>query len=244
MKAARPLPVVLYCDEHLVAIDKPAGVAAVPGRGAGRCAMELLRARPEFVPAEPLRVVHRIDREASGVLVYARTLAAQRGLVAQFMQRRVQKLYLALVSGYVAGDGRIDLPLYFDPRRNRAVVSHKRGKPALTYYRVLRRVAGNTWIECRPLTGRRHQIRVHLAASGHPLTVDPLYGGGDAVRLSFYKPKYRPNRRGQERPLIERLTLHAARIEFEHPLTGVPVAVEAPLPKDLRATLAQLSRLA
>ncbi len=105
-------------------------------------------------------------------------------------------------------------------------------------------VAGTTLLECRPLTGRRHQIRVHLAAAGHPLTVDPLYGGGQSVLLSHYKPGYRPSRRHDERPLINRLTLHAARLTIEHPRSGERMTFEAPLPKDLRATINQLARLA
>lgn len=160
------------------------------------------------------------------------------------MQRRVEKVYYALVNGYVDRDGEIDLPLHFSRRSNRMEVSPQHGKPSLTHYRVAERVAGNTWLECRPATGRMHQLRAHLAAIGHPLSVDPLYGGGQAVLLSRYKPDYHPNRRRQERPLVDRLTLHAARIGLAHPATGEPVTFESPLPKDLRATLTQLGRLA
>lgn len=234
---------LLLVDEHLVAVDKPAGLLAVPGRRPERTVADVLRARPGFAPDEPLRIVHRLDRDASGVLVLARTLAAQQHLVAQFMQRQVEKVYLALVSGYVAGDGEVDLPLRFNRRTQRVEVSRSRGKPSLTRYRVLLRVSGHTWLECRPLTGRMHQIRAHLAAIGHPLSVDPLYGGAAELKLSFYKPSYRPNRRQAERPLIARLTLHAARLSLRHPATGEPLTLESPLPRDLRATLRQLERL-
>jgi 23S rRNA pseudouridine1911/1915/1917 synthase len=234
---------LLHVDEHVVAVDKPPGVLSVAGRGEAPSGMDLLRGRRGFAADEPLRVVHRLDKDASGVLIYARTLAAQQDLVTQFMQRRLEKVYYALVSGYVTADGEIDLPLLFDRRRNRVEVSAQRGKPSLTRYRVVQRVTGNTWLECRPLTGRMHQLRAHLAAIGHPLSVDPLYGGGQAILLSHYKPDYRPNRRQAERPLVDRLTLHAARITFAHPGTGAAVTIESPLPKDLRATLAQLGRL-
>ncbi len=240
---AGPALPILHVDADLLVLDKPAGVPAVPGRGGVASALELLRRHPQFSDVEPLRVVHRIDKDASGVLVYARTLGAQRSLVAQFMERRVEKLYHALVLGYVAGDGTVDLPLAFDARRQITRVSHRRGKPAMTHYRILQRVAGHTWLECRPVTGRTHQIRAHLAAIGHPLAVDVLYGGAPAILLSQYKPGYRPNRRGTERPLIERLTLHAARIAFTHPGDGTDFSCQAPLPKDLRATLTQLARL-
>jgi len=233
----------LHADNDLVVIDKPAGLLAVPGRDQAPSAIDLLRAMPPFSLDEPLRIVHRLDREASGVLVYARTLEAQRHLVAQFVSRQVEKVYYALVRGYVERDGEVDLPLLLNRRRGRVEPAPQHGKPALTRYTVLQRLPGHTWLECRPVTGRMHQIRAHLLAIGHPLAVDPLYGGSRAVMLSHYKPGYKLNRSGQERPLVDRLTLHAARIAFTHPQDGRKVAFEAPLPKDLRATLRQLSRL-
>jgi RluA family pseudouridine synthase len=238
-----PAPSILYVDGELLVVDKPPGVPSVPGRGEQTSLPELIRARPDFSPDEPLRVVHRLDKDASGVIVYARTLDAQRGLTRQFADQRVDKTYQALVSGYVEADGQVELRLYYDKRSGCARTSHRRGKPALTRYRVLQHLPGNTLLECRPVTGRTHQIRVHLAAIGHPLTVDPQYGGGQAVFLSSYKLGYHHSTRHAERPLIERLTLHAARIEFEHPADGRQMTFEAPVPKDLRVTLSQLGRL-
>ena len=238
-----PEATILHADPHLVVLDKPAGVLSVPGRGHETSLPNLVRARPEFADDEPLRVVHRLDKEASGLILFARTLDAQRHLVRQFVERRVEKTYHALVCGYVAADGEVDLRLYYDKRTGHMHASERRGKPSLTRYRILQRLAGNTLLECRPETGRTHQIRVHLAAIGHPLTVDPQYGGGLDVYLSKYKPGYRPSTRHPERPLIERLTLHAVRIRFEHPADGRSLTFEAPLPKDLRATLRQLGRL-
>jgi 23S rRNA pseudouridine1911/1915/1917 synthase len=234
---------ILHLDADLVVVDKPPRVLSVPGRGEHVSAPDLLRARPELRDNAALRVVHRLDRDASGVQVYARTLAAQQRLVRQFAARCVEKVYYALVSGYVTGDGEVDLPLTFDSRHNRVCVVRGRGKPSLTRYRVLQRVAGHTLLECRPVTGRMHQLRAHLAAIGHPLAVDPDYGGGASVLLSRYKPGYRASGRRPERPLIDRLTLHALRITLEHPTTGATVTFEAPLPKDFRATLTQLARL-
>jgi len=236
-------PTILHVDDALVVIDKPAGVLSAPGRGPEPTAMELLRDRPELAENQSLRVVHRLDCDASGVLLVARTLEAQRGLVSQFTHRRVHKIYHALVSGYVEQDGEVDLNVVYDRRRNRVGTSTSRGKPAGTHYRVLQRVAGHTLLECRPITGRTHQIRAHMAAIGHPLGVDPLYGGGQAIFLSRYKPGYRASRGRTERPLIERLTLHAFQITFEHPVTGESQTIEAPWPKDFRATLTQLGRL-
>ncbi len=234
---------LLHVDAAFVVIDKPAGVLSAPGRGGHVSAIQLLAARAELREHPALRIVHRLDRDASGVQVYARTLAAQQNLVRQFAARQVEKVYYALVTGYVPGDGEIDRPLTFDKQHNRVRTTAGRGKPSVTRYRIVQRVAGHTLLECRPLTGRMHQIRAHLAAIGHPLAVDPLYGAGTGVLLSHYKPGYRASSRREERPLIERLTLHALRITFAHPATGAAVTFEAPLPKDFRATLTQLGRL-
>lgn len=191
---------------------------------------------------EEFRPVHRIDRYASGIVVYARTLDAQRALSAQFARREVEKVYLALVAGRVEHPGEVDLPLKPDKARRRVAVAHKHGKPSLTRFQVVRHLAGHTLLECRPLTGRLHQIRVHLASIGFPLAVDSLYGGGTQILLSQFKPGYRPSSRHPERPLIRRLTLHALRLTFRHPRTNDPVTYEALPPKDFRSTLTQLGR--
>ncbi len=243
--AARPklLPAILAADDDILVVDKPAGLLTVGGRPWEKSVGRAMVEAQLVPPGEPFRIVHRLDKDASGVLVYARSLRAQQHLTEQFASQRVEKTYLALVSGYVLDDGEVDLPLEVDKSGTRAWVSPRRGKPSLTRYRIVERVAGNTLIECRPLSGRTHQIRAHLAAIGHPLTVDPKYGGGQQVMLSRFKPGYQPSRRHEERPLISRLTLHAARIVFDHPDGRGQVAYEAPLPKDLRATLNQLRRV-
>lgn len=239
----RPELAIIHLDRDLVVVDKPAGLLAVPARGDEPDVVNLLRADPRLADNPAARVVHRLDRDASGVLILARTLEAQQSLVRQFMDRQVEKHYLALVSGYVPADGEVNLPLLIDTRRQIARVAGARGKPSLTRYHVKQRLAGHTLLECQPVTGRMHQIRAHLAAIGFPLAVDPLYGGGEAVLLSNFKPGYRRSGRHEERPLISRLTLHALRVAFTHPTTGERVTLEAPLPKDLRATISQLARL-
>lgn len=243
-RANRPPQIdLLLHDEHVVAINKPPGVLSAPGRGTAPAAADLLRTQLDLGTNPALRIVHRLDSDASGVLLYARTLKAQQLLVRQFASHSVEKRYYALVSGYVPGGGEVDLPLTYDRRRNRVRVTHRHGRPSLTRYRLAQRVAGNTLLECELVTGRKHQLRAHMAAIGYPLTVDPVYGGGNAVMLSNFKPSYRPSKRRPERPLIDRLTLHAYSLAFDHPATGERVLLQAPLPKDLRATVNQLARL-
>jgi RluA family pseudouridine synthase len=234
----------LHLDDAVVAVNKPPRVLASPEPGGETSVPELLRTRPELSQGPGLRVVHHLDRDASGVVIYARTLAAQQHLAAQFADRRIESVYLALVTGYVPQDGEIDLKLAFGRRHSRVVPMAVGGKPALTRFSIAQRLAGHTLLECRPLTDRPDQIRAHLAAIGHPLAVDPVYGSSEGILLSRFKPDYRPSRRRQERPLIDRLTLHASRITFEHPLTGTPLTMEAQFPKDFRAAVGQLARLA
>jgi 23S rRNA pseudouridine1911/1915/1917 synthase len=232
---------ILLSDADLVAINKPADVLTIPGRQGGRSVRELLAGAGV---AGELFLVHRLDRGTSGVLLLARNPEAQRALSEQFQHRRVEKTYLALVRGTPeAAEGLIDAPLIRDPRSpTRMIVHARRGKPSQTRWEVLERFRGIALLRCRPLTGRQHQIRVHLAHAGMPLLVDGLYGESDAFYLSQIKAGYR---RGadEERPLIARLTLHAESLTFFQPRTGERLHLEAPLPKDFRAVLNQLRKM-
>jgi 23S rRNA pseudouridine955/2504/2580 synthase/23S rRNA pseudouridine1911/1915/1917 synthase len=237
---------ILYEDDDLVAVSKPAGLASIPGRGEplsvlGELAIQLNL--PSAGSADPrLRVVHRLDKETSGVLLLSKNLPAQRFLSEQFQNGKVQKEYLALVAGRVGGEaGKIDAALGSHPTSRDRMVVRKDGKAALTEWKVEDRFRLYTLLRCFPRTGRTHQIRVHLVSIGLPLAVDSLYysrsSGG--LLLSSFKRDYRPTRGEDERPLIARLTLHAAKLTFTHPSKGI-MSIDAELPKDFRAALNQL----
>lgn len=236
-------PDILHEDAELLVVDKPPGVLLTEQSGEKVGLPNLLCGRAELLDEESYRIIHRLPEQASGVVVYARTSAAQRNLIEQFAEGGLEIVYLALVTGYVEADGEINIPLFYDKRAGQLRASDRRGSPAETRYRIVERVAGNTLLECRPRKERTDQVRVHLAAIGHPLTVDAEFGGGSAVLLSGYKTGYRPSERRPERPLVERLTLHVAAVSLAHPDGGEPMRFTAPLPKDLRATTIQLGRL-
>lgn len=218
---------ILFEDASIVVVDKPVGMVVHPGAGhrSGTLVHALLGRQTRLAESDdPSRpgIVHRLDRETSGVLVVAKTAAAHRALSDQFAERSLTKIYQALVHGRVAFDqGRLEEPLGRDPFRRTmmAVRRDDKGRPAETRYRVLRRFTTSTHLEVQILTGRTHQIRVHLAHAGHPVLGDRLYASPSVARLA------------------SRLMLHAWRIEFVHPKSGKLVKFESPLPADFRREL-------
>jgi 23S rRNA pseudouridine1911/1915/1917 synthase len=240
---------ILHEDDAIIVVEKPAGLATIPGRAETTSVIEELALQldlPWTGTADPrLRIVHRLDKDTSGVLLLAKSLAAQRFLSEQFRDNLIQKEYLALVAGKPDQDhGRIEAALAPHPKsaKRMTVVKHG-GRPAITEWKIEQSFRAMTLLRVFPKTGKTHQIRVHLAHIGLPLVIDPLYGSkSEAIYLSQLKRNYRPTRDEEERPLIARLTLHAQRLSFEHP-NGTRMAIECAPPKDFRATLAQLSKL-
>jgi len=223
---------VLHEDEHLLIIDKPPGLVVHPGAGNpdGTLLNALLHHAPHLAAVPRAGIVHRLDRDTSGVMMVAKTLLAQTALVRQLQTRSASREYLAVVDGVLTGAGRVDAVIGRHPRdRTRmAVVVGAAGKPAVTHYRVRETFAGPgmhgrnaTLIECRLETGRTHQIRVHMAHLQRPLVGDPTYG-----------------RRGDDR--LHRQALHAWRLSLTHPASGEPLRFTAPMPPDLRALLRTL----
>ncbi len=231
-------------DLPIAVVDKPAGLAVIPGRAETTSVLELLGERlriPSSGTTDPrVRVVHRIDKETSGVVLFARNLSAQRAYSEQFQNNLAAKTYVALVAGHPPADeGTIDLPLgpsVSDPRR-RAVVHGRGGRPAVTHYKTLQRFRHYTFLELHPKTGKTHQLRVHLATLGTPIVLDPLYNRNPApLLLSAVKRNYRPVPGRPERPLLARLGLHALRLEV------LGQSFTSPVPKDLQAALNQLGK--
>jgi 23S rRNA pseudouridine1911/1915/1917 synthase len=230
---------IIYEDADLLVVNKAAGMVVHVGAGvkSGTLVNALLhhitalsRAGGELRPG----IVHRLDKMTSGLVLVAKSDAAHRRLSEQFKSREVRKTYLAVVHGRMASDsGQIAKPVGRDPvRRTRMKVGGIAPRAALTRYRVVRRFRQFSLVEAEPQTGRTHQIRVHLASLGHPVVGDTTYGAPAKLRLE-----------GREEAIsqVPRTFLHAAKLEFAHPITGAPVRFEAPLPVELAAFLAQLA---
>lgn len=234
---------VMYEDEAMLVVDKPAGLPVHPSATYHRNTLTyLLR---EHYPDNPPHLAHRLDRETSGVLVCARTLQDERALKLSFEERRVEKTYLAIVEGQVVRDeGEVDLPMGRpDEGLHLLMEVRSDGSPAKTQYRVLMRAEHHTLVSLRPRTGRQHQLRVHMAAIGHPIVGDKLYGpAGSQAFLDFLD-------RGLDRELVAQLghtrqALHAHRLRLVHPRTGRPIDLVAPLAPDLQALWQRITPVA
>ncbi len=221
---------VRYEDEHLLVVDKPAGVVTHPSKGhSGGTLVHGLLERAIRGGDDPTRpgIVHRLDRDTSGLLVVARSERAHRRLQRMLRERQIDRRYLSLVHGRTPPALTVDRPVGRDPRvRTRMSTRAVEGREAVTHLRLLEDLAAFSLIEARLETGRTHQIRVHLEAVGHPVVGDPVYGR-------------RPETLG-----LERQFLHSARLAFPHPETGEPIEVESPLPADLKGALARARRRA
>lgn len=233
---------VIYSDEDIVVLNKRSGILIAADRYNPEAPRLDLLAEKEF---GKLYAVHRIDKDTSGLIVYARNLEAQRNISMQFENRKVNKVYHALVYGHpLWEDLTVNLALQPDgDARHRTVANKKYGKPSVTDFHLMGIYGPYSWIEARPKTGRTHQIRVHLAENGLSIVCDPLYSGNQKpIRLSEFKKKWNGDE-FEERPLLSRLALHAYSIEFIHPKSGETVSFTANYPKDMEATRKQLEKV-
>ncbi|MEA9753764.1 MULTISPECIES: 23S rRNA pseudouridine(1911/1915/1917) synthase RluD [Xanthomonas] len=221
---------VLYEDDQVLVIDKPAGLVVHPGAGNpdGTLVNALLFRDPNLAAVPRAGVVHRLDKDTSGVMVVARTLQAQTALVEQLSARDVHRQYLAVVVGALVSGGTADAPIDRHPRDRLKMAVRDDGRDAVTHYRLRERFRAHTALECRLETGRTHQIRVHMAHLKSPIVGDPLYGG--ALKL----PKGATDTLVAELRGFKRQALHAETLEFLHPVSGEPVRASAPVPEDLQ----------
>lgn len=232
---------LIHEDEHLLVVNKPAGLLTIPDRAGNKDS--LLGALERHYGK--VFVVHRLDRETSGILCFARTAEAHRHLSIQFEHHTSDKYYFALLDGELHHDeGEIDKPIGEHPTIPGKMAIVRTGKPSLTFYRVTERFPRFTLVEVYLKTGRTHQIRVHFQTIGYPLAVDALYGRRATFLLSEIKGKtYKTGKHtDEERPLMSRTALHASRLRLDHPATGERMEFKTELPKDFAAVVKQLRK--
>ncbi|MCC7504475.1 MAG: RluA family pseudouridine synthase [Saprospiraceae bacterium] len=232
---------LIYKDDDILVVNKPAGLLTIPDRFGNKDSL-LEALQKDF---GHVLTVHRLDRETSGILCFARNEAAHRSLSMQFEHHTTDKFYLVLLDGILHHDeGEIDKPIGEHPTIAGKMTISNSGKPSLTFYRALERFRHFTLAEALIKTGRTHQIRVHFQSIGYPLAVDALYGRRPAFYLSEIKGKaYKSGKYSEEeRPMMERTSLHAFRLRIDHPVTGERMEFKTELPKDFNAVLTQLRK--
>lgn len=220
---------VLYEDDFIIAVNKPSGITTIPGNDQPRS--QSLAGEIEEYCGRKIFVVHRLDRETSGVIIFAKTPEAHRNINLQFDQRKVEKHYIALVEGKCIFDEKeINIPLSKSKSRSKKPALASKGIEAITRIKVFKRFANYTLLEVIPVTGRRHQIRLHLKAIGHPLAYDRLYGNKESLTMDTVT-----GRQGDENIVLDRMPLHSKSISFMHPDTGKMIAIVAGLLEDMAA---------
>jgi len=226
---------IIYQDNDIIAINKPAGVSVTHDRGGSESIIEKIQKKPGV---EDTLIVHRLDKDTSGILILARNADAHRRYCQLFEEAKPRKIYLALVTGRPdENTGEIDAPLMQDKHDSlKMAVDMKKGKESQTRWQLLADFGRLSLVAARPLTGRTHQIRVHFQYAGFPLAIDPLYSGREPLMLSDFKSNYRLGKFAEEKPLIERLTLCAYELELENH------HFIAPLEKKFKATIKMLTK--
>jgi 23S rRNA pseudouridine955/2504/2580 synthase/23S rRNA pseudouridine1911/1915/1917 synthase len=229
---------VIYQDKDILVINKPSGIIVIHDQHTdeSKTIVGILKKQLN----QKVWVVHRIDRDTTGILVFAKNAQSHRNISMQFENTKVRKKYIALLSGVLEEDkGSINKPILIS---GMDVSIDRTGKESITNFKVIERFKSYTLVKAMPLTGRRHQIRIHFWSLGHPLAIDSEYGISDPIMLSALKRNYKIKKGEVEKPLISRLTLHAAALTLTLPLSGKDKTFEVPLPKDFELTLKQLRK--
>jgi len=231
---------VIFENDSFIAINKPAGLLSIPDRVQSEPSLKDML----LEKYGSIFTVHRLDKDTSGIILFAKTEAAHKYFSRLFEERKIEKYYQGLVIGCPAQKkGTLDAPISEHPTQKGLMVVHRKGKPSVTDYEVLEDLKQFSLIQFQLHTGRTHQIRVHCRNMGHPLACDELYGDGKPILLSSLKKKFKLSRHDEEeRPMLNRLALHSYRLKFTDN-DGKPIDLEAELPKDIRALIQQLKKI-
>lgn len=230
---------IIFENDQFVALNKPAGVLSIPDRTQSEPSLkDMLIAKYGTI-----FTIHRLDRETSGIIMFAKDEATHKYFSKKFEDRSVEKFYLALVMGSMPEkQGHMDGPIMEHPIIKGKMVINQKGKPSLTDYEVVEELGKYSLVKFQIHTGRTHQIRVHCKNIGHPIVCDPLYGDGKPVMLSSIKKKYKLSRHDmEERPMLNRVALHSCQLKFQDE-AGNNFDLQAELPKDIRALISQLKK--
>lgn len=232
---------IIHIDEDIIVVNKPAGLLTIGDRFTFNIPSLLSQLRKKY---EEVYTVHRLDKDTSGIVIFARNAEAHRNLSMQFEQKDVHKKYVAFVEGATPQEGTIDEPIAESPHVKGKMVVYKKGKPSTTNFKTSQTYGNVSEVDIELLTGRTHQIRVHMAYIGHPLFIDPNYGTREEFFLSEFKGrKFKLSKDKKEKPFITRLTLHSYSLTINHPTSGDKITFECDIPKDLRALKNQLTKL-
>ena len=233
-------PEIILETDDFIFINKAPGLLSIPDREGKEISLKKIL-QDKY---KNIFTVHRLDRDTSGIIAFAKNEIAHKHLSRQFENRNTEKVYLGLVIGsLLEKKGTIDVPIAEHPSKKGIMMVHQNGKDSVTDYEVLEDFGIYSWVRFHIHTGRTHQIRVHMTHTGHPIICDALYGDGKPVFLSSFKHKFNLSKNEEEeRPLLSRLALHAFQLKF-YDRNGTLIEAEAPLPKDLKATLQQLKKL-
>lgn len=232
------LPEIIVENEHFIVVNKPAGLLSIPDREGKDISLKKLL----LEKYGQIFTVHRLDRDTSGIIVFARDEETHKFLSVAFEERMVQKYYLGMVNGTIPDKKKtIDAPIMEHPGKKGTMIINKKGKAAVTDYEVLEEFGKFSLVQFRIYTGRTHQIRVHMKNIGHPIVCDELYGDGTNILISSFKHNFKLSKnQEEEHPILSRLGLHAHRLLFD--ISGNEYNLEAPLPKDMQALLQQLRK--
>jgi 23S rRNA pseudouridine955/2504/2580 synthase/23S rRNA pseudouridine1911/1915/1917 synthase len=229
----------VFENEHFIAIDKPSGLLSIPDRlGKDASLKSILQQQ-----LGRIYTIHRLDRDTSGLIIFAKDEVTHKDLSQKFEGRDVEKYYVGLVNGTMMNrEGRIDVPIIEHPGKTTLMMANNKGKPSVTDYKVLEEFGLYSWVQFQIHTGRTHQVRVHAKYVGNSIICDELYGDGRPVLLSSIKRKFKLSKNElEERPILARLALHSSKLRFTD-AEGNNHELEAPLPKDLKAVLQQLRK--